>query len=97
MLFAVHARDRDKGLDIRLANRDAHIAHLQSIGDRLKFAGPLLDDEGAMCGSLLILDAESRDELQTWLDSDPYQLAGLFSTVTVTGIKPLLGSMAGAL
>ena len=94
MLFVIHARDKAGALSIRAANREAHIGFLREAGDRLKLAGPLLDDDGGMCGSLLIYEAENRADVQRWLDSDPYGQAGLFETVSVSAFKPVLGSMA---
>ncbi|MEE2565283.1 YciI family protein [Hyphobacterium marinum] len=97
MLFAVHALDRPNCLALRAQHREAHIAFLTDAGDRLKFAGPLLDDAGGMCGSLLILEAENRATLARWLEDDPYSAAGLFERVTIRAVKPLFGPMAAAL
>ena len=93
MLFAIHARDKPDALALRTANRDAHIAFLKAAGSRLKLAGPLLDETGEMCGSLLIYEAETLTDVHTWLSDDPYGQAGLFESVIVTGVKPVLGEM----
>ena len=44
-------------------------------------AGPLLDDEGQMCGSLVILDVPDMATAQAWANGDPYKHAGLFADV----------------
>lgn len=96
MLFAVHALDRQGCLALRMQHREAHVAFLTAAGKRLKFAGPMLDDEGGMCGSLLIFEAENKATLARWLEDDPYSAAGLFERVTIRAIKPIFGPMAAS-
>ena len=83
MLFLVHTWDRPGALDIRMANRDAHIAWLKDAGASVKAAGPWLNEAGDMAGSLLIIEAADRAALDVWLAGDPYQAAGLFERVEV--------------
>lgn len=87
MFFLVHTRDRPGALQVRLDNRDAHIAWLNDAGDRIKAAGPWLDEAGDMAGSLLIVDFEDRPALDAWLATDPYALAGLFEAVNAAPYK----------
>ncbi len=44
-------------------------------------AGPLLDDKGQMCGSLIVLDVPDMAAARAWADKDPYANAGLFADV----------------
>lgn len=97
MLFTVHALDRPGCQALRAEHREAHIAFLTAASERLKFAGPMLDDDGGMCGSLLMLEVENRATLVRWLEDDPYSAAGLFEQVTIRAVKPVLGPMAKAL
>ena len=53
MLFALTARDKAGALEVRKANRDAHVAYLKAT-DAVEMAGPFLDAEGNMCGSLIV-------------------------------------------
>ena len=55
MLIALIARDKPGALQTRLDNRDAHVAYLKASAI-VSQAGPLLDDAGDMCGSLIVLD-----------------------------------------
>jgi len=83
MLFLVHTWDKPGALDIRMANRDAHIAWLKAAGNSVKAAGPWLNEAGDMAGSLLIIEAQDRATLDAWLAEDPYQSAGLFVRVEI--------------
>ncbi|MHA6287751.1 YciI family protein [Maricaulis sp. CAU 1757] len=87
MLFLVYARDRQCALPVRIANRDAHLAWLKEAGAMIKAAGPWMDDQGQMAGSLLIVEASERAAVETWLRTDPYNRAGLFERVEVSPYK----------
>ncbi len=80
MLIALIAHDKPDSLQIRLDTRDAHVAYLKQTGV-VSQAGPLLDDAGEMCGSLVILDLPDLSAARAWADNDPYQRAGLFADV----------------
>ncbi|HLU65088.1 MAG TPA: YciI family protein [Kofleriaceae bacterium] len=83
MLFAIICRDRPGHAEVRQANRAAHLDFLASLGDRLKGAGPFLDDDGAMDGSMILLEAEDRAAAEAVARTDPYAVAGLFSDVQI--------------
>jgi uncharacterized protein YciI len=44
-----------------------------------------------MCGSLVVLDTDSLAAANAWAASDPYALAGLFASVSVTEWKKVIG------
>ena len=89
MLVALIARDKAGALEIRKANREAHLAYAAESG-LVSQAGPFLDDEGNMCGSLLIPDVEDMAAAQGFADNDPYAKAGLFESVTLTAWKKVI-------
>lgn len=91
MLYAIICTDKPGALETRLANRDAHLAHIRSADGAISQAGPFLDAEGAMCGSLLIMEAESRAEVEAWAAADPYAAAGLFESVEIRPWKRVIG------
>ena len=75
MQFVVIAYDyKDGGLDRRLTARKEHV----ELGDQMKANGnylmgvALLDDNGDMIGSVMILDYPSKKELDEWLKIEPY-------------------------
>lgn len=82
MFVALIAKDKPGALDVRKANRDAHLAYADDSG-LVKVAGPFLDSNGDMIGSLLILEAESMAEAETFAENDPYAKAGLFASVSL--------------
>ncbi|MGR3320579.1 MAG: YciI family protein [Pseudooceanicola sp.] len=90
MLIALIARDRPGALEVRKANRDAHLAYIEETGV-VSQAGSLLDDAGDMCGSLVILDVADMAAAQGWADGDPYAAAGLFASVELIPWKKVIG------
>lgn len=81
-LFALICHDKPGHLETRKENRAAHLAYIEETGVVAQ-AGPFLDDAGAMCGSLVILDVADRAAAEDWAASDPYAKAGLFESVSV--------------
>ena len=92
-LYVLVCNDKPDSLELRLANREAHLAYARGFADRLKVAGPLLDEAGNMAGSLLILEANSLEEARGFNLGDPYQKAGLFASVQVTAFKATIGGL----
>ena len=76
MQFVVIAYDgTDAGArDRRLAARPAHLENARRMKDEgvLLTGGAILDDQGAMIGSVLVVDFPSRPGLDAWLASDLY-------------------------
>lgn len=89
MLFAVICRDKAGHLQTRLDTRAAHLAYIEKTGV-VKMAGPLIEN-GQMCGSLIVLEADSLDAAEAWAAGDPYKAAGLFDSVSVTEWKKVIG------
>ncbi|MFN6978904.1 MAG: YciI family protein [Gemmobacter sp.] len=89
MRVALICRDRPNALDVRKANRQAHLDYIAASGT-VEMAGPLIEN-GEMAGSLLILSVESLAEAQAWAAGDPYAVAGLFDTVTMHEWRKVVG------
>ncbi len=98
MLYAILARDVPNSLDKRLSARPAHLQRLHDLQaqGRLLLAGPLpaIDspDPGpaGFNGSLIVAEFDSLEQAQTWTADDPYQAAGVYSSVEVMPFKKVL-------
>lgn len=89
-MYALICTDKPGALEIRKANRDAHLAYIEESGVVAQ-AGPFLDGEGAMSGSLVILNVEDRAAAEAWAAGDPYAKAGLFADVRIEAWKKVIG------
>ena len=93
-LFVLVCRDKPDSLDLRLATRSEHLAYAGSFSEKMKLAGPILNEAGEMAGSLLIFDFETIDQAWAFNREDPYTKAGLFGDVQVFPFKATLGPLA---
>jgi len=83
MLYALLCTDKPSSTELRAKLRPDHLAYLASLGEKLKFAGPFLDDAASPIGSLVMIEAEDRTAAENTASLDPYKLAGLFASVEI--------------
>ncbi|MBW2291661.1 MAG: hypothetical protein JRG89_19375 [Deltaproteobacteria bacterium] len=88
-LFVYRGRDSERGLELRKQHREKHLAHLSGLDEagRIRFAGPLIDEQQNPCGSLIVLEAESLAAAREIAENDPYLLEGIFESVEVFETK----------
>lgn len=90
MRVALITLDKPDALQTRLDNRDAHLAYIAETGV-VEMAGPFLDPDGKMTGSLIIMNVDTLSDAQTWADNDPYAKADLFEKVRIEEWKKVIG------
>jgi uncharacterized protein YciI len=93
MAWMIVSEDSPQGAALRSDRSlmDAHWEYELSIRDRILAAGSLRSDDGITPrGSLLIVEAASRDEAQALVDADPATRAGLRGTITITYWNPAI-------
>jgi len=90
MLIALIARDKPGHLQTRKDNRAAHLAYIEETGVVAE-AGPLLDQNGDMAGSLVVLNVEDMAAGEAWAENDPYNKAGLFEAVELITWNKVIG------
>jgi uncharacterized protein YciI len=74
--------DKPGYLAVRQENRDAHLAHLRA-DPHVVQAGPLLNRDGEMSGSLIVFATGDRAHVEAFAAADPYAAAGLFDEVRI--------------
>jgi hypothetical protein len=86
-LFVYIGHDGPQGAELRKTVRDRHLAHIQTLdaAGRIRFAGPLRDEAGNPCGSLIVFEAENFAAAQAVAANDPYAVEGVFASVDVHG------------
>jgi hypothetical protein len=87
MLYVIHAYDftDPKALERRLSARQLHLegARLLKSKDQFVMGGALLDPEGKMIGSMLVVDFETEEQVQQWLSADPYTTGKVWEKVDI--------------
>jgi len=62
----------------------AHLAFLRGNQDRIRFAGPLLADDGVTpIGSWLMVDSPSREAATAFIADEGFNRAGMFSSIEI--------------
>lgn len=85
MPYIIQTTDKPDSQELRQRTRPEHLAYLTENVDRLLLAGAKWnDDETHATGSVIIVDADTRDEAEAFAANDPFAKAGLFAEVTIT-------------
>ena len=92
MQFLIIAYDGANQLNKRLEVRPRHLEGMQRLGDHIISAGGLLDEEGKMKGSALILDFDSREELDEYLANEPYAVEKVWERIEVEPINVVIAN-----
>lgn len=95
MQFIIMAYDGtdEKALERRLAAREEHLKSVERrfrAGEHL-YGAALLDDEGKMKGSMMVVEYQSREELDHWLKMEPYVLGNVWQKIDIApcSVAPL--------
>ena len=98
MQFIIKAYDGSGMLEKRMEVRPRHLENMSGISEKVICAGGLLDEEGKMKGSVLIMDFENRELLQQYLDSEPYIKEQVWENVEVEPMNVVIvnGEKAGS-
>jgi hypothetical protein len=91
MQFMIRALDGKGKLAKRMEVRPRHLEGMERLRSHIICAGGLLDEEGGMKGSVLILDFPSRADLDTYLASEPYVLEQVWETIEVEPMNVVIG------
>ena len=90
MQFIVKAYDGEGMLKKRMAVRPRHLEGMKALGKRIICAGGLLDGEGRMKGSALVLDFPDRAALDEYLQNEPYVTEGVWQKIEVETMHVVL-------
>jgi len=91
MQFMIKALDGEGKLAKRMEVRPRHLEGMEKLRSNIICAGGLLDDEGKMKGSVLILDFPSRAELDAYLAAEPYVVENVWEKIEVETMNVVIG------
>ena len=90
-LWLFTARDKPGRLETRKATRPTHRDYItrKDLPAEMVFGSPLLDDNGDMDGTWLVLLAETKADVEAFCAGDPYRVvADLFDTTEIRQLAP---------
>lgn len=92
MQFIIKALDGENVLEKRMEVRPRHLESMEKMKDKVICAGGLLDDEGKMKGSVLIVDFPDRAAVDAYLKDEPYVTEHVWETVEVDRFNVVIGN-----
>jgi len=90
MQFIVKAYDGKGMLDKRMEVRPRHLEGMNKLGKHIICAGGLLDEEGKMKGSALVLEFDTRKELDDYIANEPYVTEHVWEKIEVDTLNVVL-------
>lgn len=84
VIIAQDGKD-DGALERRKNIRPVHLSGAKKLKGYNNFVigGAILDNEGNMRGSVMIVQFETKEEFQKWYDNEPYITGGVWKTIEV--------------
>ncbi len=85
MQFMITAHDGAGKLPERMRIRPQHLENIERVRGEghVLCAGGLFDEEGALCGSMLVLEYPDRAGLDAYLASEPYVTGKVWEDIRV--------------
>ncbi|MBO7374145.1 MAG: hypothetical protein J6U19_07905 [Oscillospiraceae bacterium] len=83
MQYIIRAYDGKDKLQKRLEVRSRHLENILKIDGKIICGGGLLDEEGKMKGSAMVVEFDTREALDRYLSSEPYVTENVWETVEV--------------
>jgi len=89
LIIAYDGKDSEAGAR-RQKVRERHLAGVRELKKDRKhlYGGAILDDEGAMIGSMMVVDYPSKEILVSeWLDNEPYVTGNVWQEIEIKPFK----------
>lgn len=84
MFYVVYCQDNPETPNKRDQYYDAHRAYLKEATANIVMAGPFLDTDGqTRIGSMLLVNAESMDEVLEFQRNDPFAINAVWKNVFI--------------
>ena len=85
--YVIHAWDGtdEKALERRMSVRPVHLEGARKLKANGQFilGGAMLNEEGKMIGSTMVLQFETKEHLQQWIDSEPYIIEKVWEKIDI--------------
>ena len=84
MFFAIHCIDKPGVAAKRADAMPKHVAYLDKAPIKNLMSGPLTSDDGtSIIGSLYVVEAENRQQIDTFLQNDPLVQADVWQSINI--------------
>jgi hypothetical protein len=89
----MHCLDKPGMEEIRAAAMPGHREYLDNAGIKIVMSGPLVDDDDPdkVIGSLYVMEAQSRNHLEEFLNGDPLVQADIWKSKNIQAFNKRIG------
>lgn len=89
--YIMHAWDGtdEQALERRMNHRPSHFENARKLKANGNFilGGAMLNEKGKMIGSTMIMQFETEEQLQQWLDTEPYITGKVWQKIDIRPFK----------
>ena len=87
-MYAIICFDRPDSARLRDTHRAAHVQFLNANAAHIVFGGPLKGTaDGPSTGALIVVNCATREEAETLIGADPFQVGGVYESVSIRAFK----------
>lgn len=88
MLWAIWCHDAEGSGEVRSRVGREHSEHLTNASVHIVIAGPLIGDasDGSV-GSLVVVEADNRAEVEEFVSRDPFKVEGVWRSVEIAAFR----------
>ena len=90
MQYLINAYDGENMLEKRMEVRPRHIENVNKLGKHVIFAGGRLNDDGKPVGSVMVMDFDTKAELDEYIKSEPYIEEKVWDKVDVEAFNTVI-------
>ena len=90
MQFIIIAHDGAGMLAKRMEVRPRHLENMSKVKGKVICAGGLLDEDGKMKGSAIVVDVAAREDLDEYLANEPYLREKVWEKVEIEPMNVVL-------
>ncbi|HOJ13134.1 MAG TPA: YciI family protein [Deltaproteobacteria bacterium] len=91
MQFLIIARDAadEHAVERRMQSREMHLKGIERLREEgaVLFGAAILDEEGVMRGSMLVVDFPDRQSLENYLADEPYVIGRVWERIDITACR----------
>ena len=90
MQYIITAYDGENMLEKRMEIRPRHLENMTKVKGKVLCAGGILDEEGTMKGSMLVIDFAEKADLDDYLQNEPYIKEKVWEKVHVENMNVVI-------
>ena len=90
MQYIITAYDGENMLEKRMEIRPRHLENMTKVKGKVLCAGGILDEEGTMKGSMLVIDFAEKADLDDYLQNEPYIKEKVWEKVHVENLNVVI-------